>query len=579
MNLSVEVTASIEKLQKNIAEGKRTIKGFEKDTKNSHDNISRSANKATKDFSKFNTKVANGSSTLTAFSRIVQDAPYGLTAIAGNITNTAEQFGYLTQKTGSAGGAVKSMFASLKGIGGITFGISVATSLLVAFGDKLFQATKRSQEFLSAISQASTNAIVKFKTLTDTVLDTAASEREQAQALKLLKKEFSDFDSSLLTNKKNYKAARQAVESYTDSLVEQARAQAALGLIQEKQAKILEVQEKRMLKIRNEYGSATLEQFEKKRQLLLKAAEKQAGDLTRLGEKERGIREAQLAKLKQQINERFDTVLEMGRKEEEALKAQIDRLARLGKVRDQILFGAVVNPRSRGNILETETNKIKEDWLKTSRDLSEYFKENPVKAPKIDDKEFKESLTKFGEYSLQFEAEVNKFIQPSLITAFSDFGNSMGEALASGGSVLGAVGMSLVQSFGRFISQMGGLLIKYGLIAKLKGKLDLATQKGGLFAIGAGTAAIAAGIAMKAAGAAMSRQASSGFGGGGSVNSGGGDSTGSGIFSGGSGGNGSFSSGGGIEDVVFVLRGADLYGSINNYLRRNGNTGGTLSVN
>ena len=71
---------------------------------------------------------ANGSNTLTQFSRIAQDAPFGIIGIANNLTATAESFGSLSQSAGGAGNALKSVGASLLGPGGLILAFSVVTS-------------------------------------------------------------------------------------------------------------------------------------------------------------------------------------------------------------------------------------------------------------------------------------------------------------------------------------------------------------------------------------------------------------------------------------------------------------------
>ena len=58
-------------------------------------------------FSAMTPKVANGGNTLMQFSRIAQDAPFGIIGIGNNLTATAESFSYLKQQTGSTGGALK----------------------------------------------------------------------------------------------------------------------------------------------------------------------------------------------------------------------------------------------------------------------------------------------------------------------------------------------------------------------------------------------------------------------------------------------------------------------------------------
>lgn len=73
-------------------------------------------------------KVANGGNALMQFSRIAQDAPYGIIGIGNNITATVEAFGHLQKSAGGAGGALKAMGASLVGSGGILLAVSLVTT-------------------------------------------------------------------------------------------------------------------------------------------------------------------------------------------------------------------------------------------------------------------------------------------------------------------------------------------------------------------------------------------------------------------------------------------------------------------
>ena len=73
-------------------------------------------------------KVANGGNALMQFSRIAQDAPYGIIGIGNNLTATVEAFGHLKNSTGSTGSALKAMAGSIVGSGGILLAVSLVTT-------------------------------------------------------------------------------------------------------------------------------------------------------------------------------------------------------------------------------------------------------------------------------------------------------------------------------------------------------------------------------------------------------------------------------------------------------------------
>jgi len=93
-------------------------------------------------------------STLTNFSRIVQDAPFGIIGVANNIDPLVQSFNSLKSTTGSATGAFKALIGQLAGPAGIALGISVVTSLLVKYGDKLFAASAASKELAEQSKKA-----------------------------------------------------------------------------------------------------------------------------------------------------------------------------------------------------------------------------------------------------------------------------------------------------------------------------------------------------------------------------------------------------------------------------------------
>lgn len=83
--------------------------------------------------------------------RVAQDAPFGILGIANNINPLLESFQRLQKETGSTKTAFKSLVSGLTGAGGIGLAVSVVTSLLIVFGDKLFGAKKASEASETAL--------------------------------------------------------------------------------------------------------------------------------------------------------------------------------------------------------------------------------------------------------------------------------------------------------------------------------------------------------------------------------------------------------------------------------------------
>lgn len=85
-------------------------------------------------------------STLTNFSRVVQDAPFGLIGIANNIDPLVTSFNQLKATTGTTGGALKALVGQLAGPAGVALAVSTVTSLLITFGDRLFSSSQSAKQ-------------------------------------------------------------------------------------------------------------------------------------------------------------------------------------------------------------------------------------------------------------------------------------------------------------------------------------------------------------------------------------------------------------------------------------------------
>lgn len=83
---------------------------------------------------------------LTNLGRVIQDAPFGFLGIANNLNPLLESFQRLKATTGTTGGAIRALGAELLGPAGLGIALSVTSSLLIVFGDRLFGASKAAKE-------------------------------------------------------------------------------------------------------------------------------------------------------------------------------------------------------------------------------------------------------------------------------------------------------------------------------------------------------------------------------------------------------------------------------------------------
>jgi hypothetical protein len=173
-------------------------------------------------------------------------------------------------------------------------------------------------------------------------------------------------------------------------------------------------------------------------------------------------------------------------------------------------------------------------------------------------KEFREKLSeeqiRIQNLLLDLNESINMLINDTIASTFSQLGDAIGNALATGGNVLQSVGATLLQQMGKFMSSFGDQLIRFGLSAKAFAKLQLSLGSPPATLASAG-AAIAAGLLLKAAGAAVASTGGSFGGGGGTSNFSGSTATAQTSNVSGS----SFSAQSGNE-VVFRIAGNDLLG-------------------
>ena len=240
------------------------------------------------------------------------------------------------------------------------------------------------------------------------------------------------------------------------------------------------------------------------------------------------------AGLKKSINETLKSLAVNNAKALARISNDADKLWEQLKENGKKALDNILNPKTKNKVEfvvgEESKAKVKEDVAKAvaegvnegiaGRPQQQYVNAlepkgpqlgPPLCPPPVSSDCFDDTIEEFN----QFDEDLKNVINGSIANTLSQLSTNIGEALANGTSVLGAIGTTLIQGFGQFLSNMGDMLIKYGLLAKAKGAIDSALVAGGPASIAAGIAAVAIGVALKAAGGAIGSFANGGGGGGG----------------------------------------------------------------
>tara|TARA_B110000977_G_scaffold121123_1_gene155851 strand:- start:394 stop:2172 length:1779 start_codon:yes stop_codon:yes gene_type:complete len=588
--LSVEISARINKLEKELAKAKGEFKSLENSAAKTSSKIGKSSTLAAKGMKNLRGQTINGNSAMTAFSRTVQDAPFGIMGVSNNITNLTEQFGYLKNKTGSAGGALKAMLKDLKGFGGITLAISLVTSALLVFGDKIFKTKDKAKELrdeqekltksledyvngLESVSRANLKGersaqkeLVTLGLLKSQIENTTLSTNERKNAIDELRKKYPDYLQKMSDEKILNGGLASTYDTLTTSIIKRAKATASMNAIIKNSSTLLALNSKK---------DAKQFDLDNKKQAFIKKYGKTYKDVIKnIGGDSMGINvfTSELLVGITSINEELEGL------EGKIQNLELSNIDLEANINTTDLFKGVV---AGGGIKDVFVG-FKEVYKKEKEDFQELIETDPIILADIAEGKsvdwesyfnheayYKNALL-MKERLKQLNLEINALTENSLASAFTSIGQNIGQALANGTNVISAVGMGLLRSLGSFLSQLGSKLIMYGVLAKKKGALDVAMAIGGPAAIVAGAAAIKVGILAVAAGAAVSAFASGGGGGRASSNTDTFSPSGGGSFSG--------SGGGGMQNVVFEIQGTKLVGVLSNTLARNRNLGGSLSL-
>ena len=527
----------------------------------------------------FNKATANGSNTLTQFSRIAQDAPFGIIGIGNNLTATAESFANLSKSAGGATNALKAVGSSLLGGGGVLLAISLVTTGLtymsqsgLTVGDVFDKLTgkfdKVGQAMNDVAAEAAKNSseeITGYKALVSVAQNVNTSMEKRLLAVTKLQKEYPAYFGNLSKEKILNGDVSSATKDLTQAIIAKAKAQAFANKI----AEIAEQSLKNDLKA----AEARKKLIDLEKELARaknNTAAAQFGGASAQGAGVSGVIGA--------INTQKNLINDLINANKENARIMGIYTNEVNKATDASILLDKETPKKakkakQGNTNEpiikfrSELQPITADQLKPfDNAINEALTYSLIEqAPVIIDS----ALLSYLEMLQDFNDQASEIINNGIANTFAGLGEAIGGALASGTNVLEAAGASLLSSLGSVLVQLGQLAIETG-VGILAVKTALKTLNPYV--------AIAAGVALVALGSAFKGKAAKIGDSGGSSGGGGGGSTGRDYTSPAS----SVSTGGGSGftngSVVFEISGTSLIGVLSNTLDKNSRLGGTLGI-
>lgn len=567
-DLRVELSADIDRLKTELKKAEAAL--------GSLDNTAESASKAlgkdlTRAAGQTKKSVGNALPAVNEFSRVIQDAPFGIVGVGNNITQLVTSFGDLKRQTGSTSAALKAFAAGFIGPGGLIFLVSATVSLLTVFKDEIFGTKKEVEAFTSALS-SSTGAAksegIALNSLVAIASNVNNSLGVRNKALEELNDKYGDYLGNLTLESLRTDAVKQSLDALNTSLLANARVRAAQGAIETVIADSLEKE----IKLRKEVTESA-ELFQK----VLSSAIQQNNSLALSAAASGGSLEDQARSIANTINalsayekgaqtslsiaaNAFVGAADASQEFNQKTQNQVNELAGFLKTALTDVFTAedvIIPLKEAENAIKGQIGSLSSVFTEAGVSLS-----NSLRAGLVATRFDWATIISADELSEQAKAVAN-ILENGIVNAAVTTFDNLGAAVANGENALSALGSSLLGAIGGIAVQLGSLALAAGLgIEAVKSAL---TSLNGGVAIAAGIGLIAIGSAFKAG----ARNLAGSFGGTGSAG---------GSVSAQNPTNPDVQFGSVLDTVRFEVRGTDLVTALNNTVSSNNRLGGTLAI-
>jgi len=196
---------------------------------------------------KFEKSTGGAATSVLELGRIVSDAPYGIRGMANNVSQLASNMLFGAQQIDKATGKTVGFTSVLKGMGKAfigPLGILFAIQAVVAAVDYFYGGMKKAEKGLESLDESSAKAASSLKILVKANDLGSMSVEETARVVKKANLEYKDLNIQVGENGKITDESVLAINRKISSLENLARATATQGLIEEKFAKLVPLENK-----------------------------------------------------------------------------------------------------------------------------------------------------------------------------------------------------------------------------------------------------------------------------------------------------------------------------------------------
>lgn len=255
--MKVRLVADAAGFDTGLKKGTALYDRFGKEIQSTSTQISKSVSTTQRSFNNLGRVAGSSGASVLAFSRIVQDAPFGIIGVGNNITQLVESFSALRASSKSTGAAMKSFFTSLIAPGNLlVLAISAATTALTFFAMRsrgAKDATDNLRESLLSLSdamvkgnQSATEDLSKLDAIYRITQDVTRSMDERKKAVDSLQDQYPSYFGNLDDEKILVGEASGAYKSLRENIIGAAQAQALMDQVVEREKAYLELQPQKL---------------------------------------------------------------------------------------------------------------------------------------------------------------------------------------------------------------------------------------------------------------------------------------------------------------------------------------------